>query len=69
MNDLSHESRLRSQFIQLDDNPAATKCLLCESTYILPTNEKDFLTHIFKEHRLVIGDVEKIASLKRYLLL
>ncbi|XP_033208041.1 zinc finger protein 277 [Belonocnema kinseyi] len=57
---------LKSQFKELDDKPAETKCLLCETAFILPTNEKDFLTHIFKEHRLVIGDVDKIASLKSY---
>lgn len=56
----------KSQFVGLDDVPSDTKCLLCESTYVLPTNETDFLTHLFKFHRLVIGDVWKIASLRSY---
>ncbi|XP_020281904.1 zinc finger protein 277 [Pseudomyrmex gracilis] len=56
----------RSQFIGLDDKPCDTKCPMCDCTYVLPTKEKDFLTHLFKMHRLVIGDVWKIASLKSY---
>ncbi|XP_012218804.1 zinc finger protein 277 isoform X2 [Linepithema humile] len=56
----------KSQFIGLDDAPCDTKCLLCDCTFVLPTNETDFLTHLFKIHRLVIGDVWKIASLKNY---
>lgn len=56
----------KSQFIGLDDKPCDTKCLLCDCTFILPTNETDFLTHLFKAHRLVIADVTKIASLRRY---
>lgn len=56
----------KSQFIGLNDKPCDTKCLLCDCTFILPTNETDFLTHLFKSHRLVIADVSKIASLRRY---
>ncbi|XP_051174353.1 zinc finger protein 277 [Leptopilina boulardi] len=66
VNSENQESRLKSQFIELDDKPKDTKCLLCNSNFVLPTNEKEFLTHIFKEHRLVIGDVKEIASLKSY---
>lgn len=55
----------KSQFIGIDDEPCNSKCLFCDNSFILPTNEKDFLTHLFKEHRLVISDVWKIASLKR----
>ncbi|KAK2583997.1 hypothetical protein KPH14_006456 [Odynerus spinipes] len=56
----------KTQLVGIDDEPSDTKCLLCKESYVLPTNEKEFLTHLFKEHRLVIGDVRKIASLKSY---
>ncbi|XP_076632951.1 zinc finger protein 277 isoform X1 [Colletes latitarsis] len=58
---------LKSQFIGLDDKPYATKCLLCDIKFVLPENEKCFLTHLFEQHRLIIGDVSKIASLKSYI--
>ena len=56
----------KSQFVGLDDKPHATKCLLCDAEFVLPENETGLLTHLFKEHFLVIGDVSKIASLKSY---
>ncbi|TGZ56171.1 Uncharacterized protein DBV15_01680 [Temnothorax longispinosus] len=56
----------KSQFVGLDDKPCDTKCLLCDRTFVLPTNETDFLTHLFKAHRLVIADVWKIANLRSY---
>lgn len=62
----THESsKYKSQFTGLDDEPEEIKCFLCDAGFTLPNNQKDMLTHIFKEHRLVIGDVEKISSLKR----
>ncbi|XP_043671219.1 uncharacterized protein LOC122630610 isoform X2 [Vespula pensylvanica] len=57
----------KSQFLDIDEEPSNSKCLFCENSFILPTNEKDFLTHLFKEHRVVIADVWKIASLKSYI--
>ncbi|XP_054004861.1 zinc finger protein 277 isoform X2 [Hylaeus anthracinus] len=57
----------KSQFVGLDDKPYATKCLLCDIKFVLPENEKQLLTHLFEEHRLVIGDVCNIASLKSYI--
>lgn len=56
----------KSQFVGLDDKPCETKCLLCDCAFVLPTNETDFLRHVYMMHHLVIGDVWKIASLKRY---
>ncbi|XP_023245306.1 zinc finger protein 277 isoform X2 [Copidosoma floridanum] len=56
----------KSQFYDINDEPCDVACLLCESSFILPTDENDFLLHLFNEHRLVIGDVDKIASLKSY---
>ncbi|XP_012268924.2 zinc finger protein 277 [Athalia rosae] len=60
-------SKCKSQFVGLDDDPQETKCFLCEASYVLPDNQKEMLTHIFNEHRVVIGDVEKISSLKSYI--
>ncbi|XP_018399588.1 PREDICTED: zinc finger protein 277 [Cyphomyrmex costatus] len=56
----------KSQFVGLDDKPCDTKCLLCDCTFVLPTNETDLLIHLFKVHRLVIADVWKIANLRSY---
>ncbi|XP_015124500.1 zinc finger protein 277 isoform X2 [Diachasma alloeum] len=53
-------------FVGLDGAPADTQCLLCNSTFILPTNKEQFLKHLFERHRLIIGDVLKIASLRSY---
>lgn len=60
-------SKCKSQFVGIDDDPLDTQCLLCEASYILPDDQKNMLTHFFQEHRLVIGDVDKIMSLKRCL--
>ncbi|KOC69728.1 Zinc finger protein 277, partial [Habropoda laboriosa] len=57
----------KSQFVGIDNKPYAAKCLLCDVKFTLPENEKDLLTHLFKEHRLIIGDTWKIASLKSYI--
>ncbi|OXU26081.1 hypothetical protein TSAR_000197, partial [Trichomalopsis sarcophagae] len=63
----SYASTCKSQFNDLDDKPCDLPCLLCDTSFTLPTKEQDFLTHLFNEHRLVIGDVKKIASLKSYI--
>lgn len=42
-------------------------CVLCDIKFTFPTEEQDFLAHLFKEHRLVIADVKKIAELKDYI--
>ncbi|KAL4701973.1 hypothetical protein ACJJTC_017819 [Scirpophaga incertulas] len=47
--------------------PEECQCVLCEEKYILPASEKQLLTHLFKEHRLVISDVNQIADLCAYL--
>lgn len=56
----------KSQFVGLDDKPYNTKCVLCDEKFVLPKNEKELLSHLFEKHRLVIGDVWNIASLKRF---
>lgn len=70
-NNICNEGRTiyKSQFVGIDNKPYPTKCLLCDLKFVLPENEKDLLTHLFKEHRLIIGDVWKIASLKRFKLI
>ncbi|XP_047032225.1 zinc finger protein 277 [Helicoverpa zea] len=60
---------------QKDENPSIFKseelsecsCVLCEEKFTLPDNEKQLLTHLFMEHRLVIADVNQIVDLKEYL--
>lgn len=42
-------------------------CILCEDRFTLPESEKQFLTHLFMQHRLVIADVNQIADLTGYL--
>ncbi|KAK0181496.1 hypothetical protein PV327_003775 [Microctonus hyperodae] len=59
-------THLRTQFFGLEDDSIDTQCLLCDLKFNLPTNEKQFLSHLFKNHRLIIGDVWKIASLQSY---
>lgn len=49
------------------DEPQECSCVLCDEKYVLPENEKQLLTHIFMEHRLVIADVNQIADLVDYL--
>ncbi|XP_014238381.1 zinc finger protein 277 isoform X1 [Trichogramma pretiosum] len=63
----NHSTPCKSQFIDLDDNPAEMACLLCDSMFLLPTNKQEFLEHLMKDHSLIIGDVDKIASLKSYI--
>ncbi|KAK0081599.1 hypothetical protein PV326_007603 [Microctonus aethiopoides] len=60
-------TNLRTQFVGLEDDSFDTQCLLCDIKFNLPTNEKQFLSHLFKNHRLIIGDVWKIASLPSYI--
>ncbi|XP_043278166.1 zinc finger protein 277 isoform X2 [Venturia canescens] len=59
-------THLKTQFVGLDGEAGETRCLLCDVKFILPTCEKQFLSHLFETHRLVIGDVWKIASLRSY---
>ncbi|XP_023953473.2 zinc finger protein 277 [Bicyclus anynana] len=49
------------------DTPNECPCVLCDEVYVLPASEKQFLTHLFMEHRLVIGDANQIADLPGYM--
>lgn len=50
-----------------NNEPQECVCPLCDENYILPTSEKDMLTHLYMEHRLVIADVNQIADLPNYI--
>lgn len=60
---------------QKNENPTIFKsieteecpCVLCEEKFLLPESEKQFITHLFMEHRLVIADVNQIADMTEYL--
>lgn len=60
---------------QKNENPTIFKsneteecsCVLCEEKFTLPESEKQFLTHLFMKHRLVIADLNQIADLAGYL--
>lgn len=49
------------------DEPVECSCILCDEIFTLPASEKQLLTHLFMDHRLVIADVNQIADLKAYL--
>ncbi|RVE47337.1 hypothetical protein evm_008018 [Chilo suppressalis] len=49
------------------DEPEECQCVLCKEKYILPSSEKQLLTHLFMKHRLVISDVNQIADLNAYI--
>ncbi|XP_026495750.2 zinc finger protein 277 [Vanessa tameamea] len=48
------------------EKPTECACVLCDEIFSLPASEKQFLTHLFMEHRLVIADVNEIADLRGY---
>lgn len=49
------------------DEPQDCMCVLCEDKFVLPEEEKSFLTHLFMKHRLVIADVNQIPDIIAYL--
>ena len=42
------------------------ECMLCSEEFQMQCNQTGFLQHLFTIHRLVIGDVQQVASLKRF---
>ena len=42
-------------------------CVLCDETFTLPGAQPRLLTHLFNEHKLVIGEVNMIADLPAYM--
>ncbi|XP_004931818.1 zinc finger protein 277 [Bombyx mori] len=61
-----HQNNLKPTIFQNDESVECS-CVLCEEKFTFPEREKQFLTHLFMEHRLVIADVNQIADLKEYL--
>ncbi|XP_050347792.1 zinc finger protein 277 [Nymphalis io] len=49
------------------EKPTECACILCDEIFSLPSSEKQFLTHLFMEHRLVIADVNEIADFRSYM--
>lgn len=49
------------------DEPNECACVLCDEVFVLPAFEKQLLTHLFMEHRLVIADANQIADLEGYM--
>ncbi|CAB3385833.1 Hypothetical predicted protein [Cloeon dipterum] len=49
-----------------EDDDVAVECLLCKLEFKMESEQKMFLKHLFTDHRLVIGDVNQVASLKSY---
>lgn len=43
-------------------------CLFCEKKFMFYSRKHDYLSHLYIEHRLVIGDEEQIAILHEYLI-
>jgi hypothetical protein len=44
-------------------------CMFCDYTekFVLNTENKEILQHMFMEHRIVIADVQEVADLESYL--
>ncbi|XP_059048721.1 zinc finger protein 277 [Achroia grisella] len=64
---LTLHQKCDSPTIFKSDERTESRCVLCDEIFILPTFEKQLLTHLFMEHRLVIADVNQIADLNGYL--
>lgn len=43
------------------------QCLLCDNVYTFYTKKDDYLSHLYLEHRLIIGDEEDVAIFHEYL--
>lgn len=52
------------------NNPKIIKninCLICDKTWLFPDLKDEYLVHLYLQHRIIIGDVEKVAILDDYL--
>lgn len=43
-------------------------CLLCDNVYTFYAKKDDYLSHLYLEHRLIIGDEEDVAIFHEYLI-
>lgn len=49
-------------------NPVVdVQCLLCDNVYSFYAKKDDYLSHLYLEHRLIIGDEEDVAIFHEYL--
>lgn len=44
------------------------QCLLCDTVYTFYERKDDYLSHLYLEHRLIIGDEEDVAIFHEYLI-
>lgn len=44
------------------------QCLKCTDTYKFPIDKDNYLAHLYLQHRIIIGDEEKVAILEDYLI-
>ncbi|XP_059485528.1 zinc finger protein 277 [Neocloeon triangulifer] len=57
-------SKNTADLFNLDDE--TVECMLCCKEFKMQIDQQAFLHHLFVDHRLVIGDVSHVASLKSY---
>jgi len=48
-----------------NEDDELVECMLCSEEFQMQSGQAIFLQHLFTIHRLVIGDVQQVASLKR----
>nr|CAD7416586.1 unnamed protein product [Timema poppensis] len=62
-----HQNQKSNTLLKFDDDlDELSCCLLCDEKFCLTTQHEEMLLHLFNQHHLVIGDVNLIASMKRY---
>ncbi|KAJ2940447.1 hypothetical protein O0L34_g130 [Tuta absoluta] len=61
-----HQKSEKATIFKSDDT-VECYCPLCDEKFVLPSAEKQLLTHLFMQHRLVVADVNQIADLNEYL--
>ncbi|XP_066996623.1 zinc finger protein 277 [Anabrus simplex] len=44
-----------------------TQCLMCTEEFLLPMKKQDLISHLFIEHKIIIGRIEEIANIKGYI--
>lgn len=64
---LTLHQKVEKPTIFKSDDPQECSCILCDEKFLLPDSEKQLLTHLFMNHRLVVADVNQIADLDAYL--
>lgn len=52
---------------QLYPSSFALLCLFCDKSFNLYSEKQEYLTHLYLEHRLIIGDEDEVAIFHDYL--